>query len=75
MYKYVRHPLYLGWFFAFWPTPVMTQGHLLFAFVATSYIVVATFLEERDLITHLGEKYVEYRKTTPRYFPIPKGKS
>ena len=75
MYKYVRHPLYLGWFFAFWPTPLMTTGHLLFAFVATAYIVVATVLEERDLIAHMGEKYIQYRKTTPRYFPIPKGKS
>ncbi len=75
LYKYVRHPLYLGWFFAFWPTPVMTTGHLLFSFVTTTYIVVATVLEERDLIAHLGEKYARYRETTPRYFPIPRGKS
>ena len=75
LYKYVRHPLYLGWFFAFWPTPLMTTGHLLFSFIATTYIVVATVLEERDLIAHLGEKYLHYRKTTPRYFPIPKRKT
>ena len=74
MYKYVRHPLYLGWFFAFWPTPVMTQGHLLFSVVTTTYIVLATIVEERDLVTHLGESYIHYRKTTPRYFPIPKPK-
>jgi protein-S-isoprenylcysteine O-methyltransferase Ste14 len=75
LYKYVRHPLYLGWFFAFWPTPVMTQGHLLFSIVTTTYIVLATLVEERDLVTHLGEAYIRYRKTTPRYFPFTKRRS
>lgn len=74
MYKYIRHPLYLGWFFAFWPTPVMTQGHLLFSIVTTTYIVAATVIEEHDLVGHLGDQYRDYRKTTPRYFPIPIGR-
>lgn len=74
-YKYVRHPLYLGWFLAFWSTPLMTTGHLLFSLVTTAYIVVATFLEERDLVVFLGEDYANYRKTTPKYFPVPRRKN
>lgn len=74
LYSVIRHPLYLGWFLAFWPTPTMTAGHLLFSFIATAYIVVATVLEERDLAAHFGEKYADYRKTTPKYFPIPRKK-
>ena len=52
----------------------MTQGHLLFAVVTTIYILVAIQIEERDLIDHFGDDYVEYKKTTPMVFPIPKRK-
>ena len=72
LYKYMRHPLYLGWFLAFWATPSMTTGHLLFAIVTTAYILVAIRLEERDLVEHFGDDYVEYQKTTPMVFPFPK---
>ncbi len=75
LYKYMRHPLYLGWFLAFWATPSMTTGHLLFAVVTTAYILVAIQLEEKDLVEHFGDDYVEYKKTTPMIFPIPKKKS
>jgi len=75
LYRHVRHPLYLGWFTVFWMTPLMTAGHLLFAAVASGYIVVATFFEERDLVAHFGHVYAEYRKNTPRFFPFIKRKT
>ncbi len=69
LYKYVRHPLYLGWFTTLWATPDMTVGHLLMAGVASAYIVVAVVFEERDLETLLGEPYRRYRETTPKFVP------
>lgn len=70
LYKYIRHPLYLGWFVFFWATPQMTVGHLLFAVVTTAYILVAIRWEERDLVHSLGDAYRRYRETTPMIFPF-----
>lgn len=68
-YARVRHPLYLGWAVAFWATPTMTFGHLLFAASMTVYMVAATVVEERDLLAHFGEEYAEYRRRVPRFVP------
>ena len=69
LYKYIRHPLYLGWFLAFWATPTMTVAHLLFAVMTTVYILLAIQLEEKDLIAEHGERYIDYRKHVPMVIP------
>jgi protein-S-isoprenylcysteine O-methyltransferase Ste14 len=69
LYGNVRHPLYLGWALAFWATPTMTVGHLLFAGVLTGYMIIAAVIEERDLVEHFGEQYRAYRKRVPMFVP------
>lgn len=69
LYQYVRHPLYLGWALAFWATPTLTLGHLLFAGVLTAYMAAAALLEERDLVGAFGAKYVEYQRRVPMFVP------
>jgi protein-S-isoprenylcysteine O-methyltransferase Ste14 len=71
LYRHVRHPLYAGWITAFWATPSMTAGHLVFAVGTTVYILIAIYFEERNLVQDLGEGYVEYRKRTPMLAPRP----
>lgn len=69
LYGHIRHPLYVGWALAFWATPTMTAGHLLFAVVLTGYMMGAALIEERDLLAHFGHQYESYRRTVPRYLP------
>lgn len=71
-YRLVRHPLYVGWFFAFWMTPVMTYAHLLFAIATTAYILIAIQFEERDLV-HAHPEYADYRKNVPMLVPFTRG--
>lgn len=68
LYRLVRHPLMVGFLISFWATPHMTAGHVLFAAVGSTYIVVAVRFEERDLVASMPE-YRDYMRTTPRFVP------
>jgi protein-S-isoprenylcysteine O-methyltransferase Ste14 len=71
-YKYVRHPLYLGFMIAFWSAPTMTIAHLFFAVMTTVYMLTAIRFEENDLIKQFGTRYLEYKKSAPMIIPFGK---
>lgn len=72
LYRVVRHPMMFGILIAFWSTPDMSVGRLLFSLCMTAYVLVATRLEERDLVTVHGEPYREYQRQVPMLFPLPR---
>jgi methanethiol S-methyltransferase len=73
LYKIVRHPIMLGYIIAFWSTPLMTVGHLIFAIITTLYILLAVkYLEEKDLKKSIGKAYEDYQNKVPMVIPFTK---
>lgn len=75
LYKYTRHPIYLGAIIGVWSTPLMTVTHMVFALLLTAYIFVGIQFEERDLIRTFGEDYLRYKASTPMLLPFKKNKT
>jgi protein-S-isoprenylcysteine O-methyltransferase Ste14 len=69
LYRLVRHPIYLGFIIAFWSTPRMTLGHLIFAVGTLGYILIAIQLEEHDLVGEFGQRYLAYRRQVGMLIP------
>jgi protein-S-isoprenylcysteine O-methyltransferase Ste14 len=69
LYRLVRHPIMVGFVIAFWAAPDMSVGRMLFAVLATGYVIVAVRFEERDLLAHHGEAYERYAAQVPRFVP------
>jgi protein-S-isoprenylcysteine O-methyltransferase Ste14 len=73
-YRFVRHPIMVGFIIAFWSTPRMTIGHLVFAIATTAFILIAIQFEERDMIGVYGEAYEQYRRQVSMLIPLPRRK-
>lgn len=70
LYKYSRHPMYVGVLIVLWSTPHMTLGHLIMASVWTLYVFIGIYFEERDLVREFGNKYLAYQASVSKLLPF-----